>query len=91
MSILTIGKVLKCIREEQGLSQEDFGALFGRAQRDISFFEADRAVPHKEFLNAVAVRFNDEVLSAYICGERDRDHINMAVMQAMRTGKIVYA
>ncbi len=91
MSILTIGKLLKCIREEQGLSQEQFASLFGRAQRDISFFEADRAVSHKEFLNAVAVRFNDEVLSAYICGERDRDHINMAVMQFAKTGEMTYA
>ena len=88
---MTIGKLLKCIREEQGLSQEAFGVLFGRSQRDISFFETDRAIPSKEFLDAVAADTGDDVLTAYICGERDRDVIRWAVRNSLRTGTTVYA
>ena len=88
---MTIGKVIKCIREEQGLSQVAFGEMFGRSQRDISFFESDRAVPGKEFLNAVAARFDDDILAAIICGERDRDWLRTAVKQSVNSGEMVYA
>lgn len=88
---MTIGRVLKCIREEMGLSQEAFGALFSRSQRDISFFESDRVVPSKEFLDAVAGYTGDDVLTAYICGERDRDMIRSAVRNSIRTGRTLYA
>ena len=88
---MTIGKLLKCIREEMGLSQEAFGERYGRSQRDVSFFETDRVVPSKEFLDAVAADTGDDVLTAYICGERDRDMIRWAVRNSVRSGTNVYA
>lgn len=88
---MTLGKLLRCIREEQRMSQAEFGALFGRQQRDISFFETDNMVPPRDFLNAVAAHTGDEVLAAYICGERDRDMIRSAVEHSVRKGVIQYA
>jgi len=88
---LTLGKLLRYIREEQKLSQEAFGTLFNRCQKDISFYEADRVTPTREFLNAVAAYTGDEVLAAYICGERDRDMIRTAVERSIRTGEMQYA
>lgn len=88
---MTLGKLLRCIREEQGMSQAAFGELFLRTQRDISFYEADRVIPPREFLNAIAAHTGDEVLAAYICGERDRDMIRSAVEHSVRKGVIQYA
>ena len=58
MDIIEIGKRIKEIRTEQGLSQQKFGELLSVSQDTISLWENGRAVPTAEFLIAIARRFD---------------------------------
>lgn len=56
-----IGKRIKEIRTENGLSQEKFGALLSVSQDTISLWEKGKSVPTTEFLIAIATNFDVSV------------------------------
>ena len=61
MDMKEIGKRIKEIRIEQGLSQQQFGALLSVSQDTVSLWENGKAVPTAEFLIAVAQQFDVSV------------------------------
>ena len=69
MDIIKIGKRIKEIRIDQGLSQQSFGALLSVSQDTVSLWEKGKSVPTAELLVAIAVRF--EVSVDYILCLRD--------------------
>ena len=69
MDMVGIGKRIKEIRIEHGLSQQKFGALLSVSQDTVSLWEKGKSVPTTEFLIALAKQF--EVSVDYILGLRD--------------------
>ena len=61
MDMEQIGKRIKEIRIENGLSQEKFGALLSVSQDTISLWEKGKSVPTAEFLIAIAQQFDVSV------------------------------
>lgn len=61
MDMEQIGKRIKEIRTENGLSQEKFGALLSVSQDTISLWEKGKSVPTTEFLIAIATKFDVSV------------------------------
>ena len=70
MDIIEIGKRIKEIRTEQGLSQQKFGELLSVSQDTISLWENGKAVPTAEFLIAIAQRF-DVSIDYILCLKND--------------------
>ena len=58
---LGIGKRIKEIRTDNGLSQEKFGQTLSVSQDTISLWEKGKSVPTTEFLIAIARQFNVSV------------------------------
>lgn len=56
-----IGKRIKEIRIENGLSQQKFGAELSVSQDTISLWENGKSLPTTEFLIAMAKRFDVSV------------------------------
>ena len=56
-----IGKRIKEIRTENGLSQEKLGALLSVSQDTVSLWEKGKSVPTAEFLIAIAQQFDVSV------------------------------
>lgn len=61
MDMESIGKRIKEIRLEHGLSQEKFGELLSVSQDTISLWEKGKSVPTAEFLIAIAQQFDVSV------------------------------
>ena len=61
MDMEQIGKRIKEIRTENGLSQEKFGALLSVSQDTVSLWEKGKSVPTAEFLIAIAQKFEVSV------------------------------
>ncbi len=61
MNMEGIGKRIKEIRLDCGLSQEKFGDLFSVSQDTISLWENGKSVPTTEFLIAIAKQFDVSV------------------------------
>ena len=61
MEMERIGKRIKEIRLEQGLSQQKFGALLLVSQDTVSLWEKGKSVPTTEFLIAIATKFDISV------------------------------
>ena len=61
MNIQEIGKRIKEIRMEQGLSQQQFGALLSVSQDTVSLWENGKSVPMAEVLIAMAEQFDVSV------------------------------
>ena len=61
MDMVQIGKRIKEIRTENGLSQEKFGALLSVSQDTVSLWEKGKSIPTAEFLIAMAVQFDVSV------------------------------
>lgn len=58
MDMIGIGKRIKEIRVEHGLSQQRFGELLSVSQDTISLWEKGKSVPTTEFLVAISQRFD---------------------------------
>jgi len=56
-----IGKRIREIRTEQGLSQQKFGELLSVSQDTVSLWEKGKSVPTAEFLIAMSQRFEISV------------------------------
>ena len=56
--MINIGKRIKEIRTEHGLSQQKFGALLCVSQDTVSLWEKGKSVPTTEFLISIAKQFN---------------------------------
>ena len=69
MEMQLIGKRIKEIRTENGLSQQSFGALLSVSQDTVSLWEKGKSVPTTEFLIAIAEKF--EVSVDYILCLKD--------------------
>lgn len=69
MDMINIGKRIKEIRIERGLSQERFGNALSVSQDTISLWEKGKSVPTAEYLIAMAKQF--DVSSDYILGLKD--------------------
>ena len=54
----SIGKRIKEIRMENGLSQQRFGQLLSVSQDTISLWEKGKSLPTTEFIIAIAKTFN---------------------------------
>ena len=61
MDMEKIGKRIKEIRTEHGLSQQKFGAILSVSQDTISLWEKGKSVPTTEFLIAIATQFEVSV------------------------------
>ncbi len=61
MDMEQIGKRIKEIRTENGLSQEKLGALLSVSQDTVSLWEKGKSVPTAEFLIAIAQQFDVSV------------------------------
>lgn len=64
-----IGKRIKEIRTENGLSQQKFGEMLSVSQDTVSLWEKGKSVPTTEFLIAIAKKF--EVSVDYILCLKD--------------------
>ena len=58
MDMISIGKRIKEIRIEHGLSQQKLGELLSVSQDTISLWEKGKSVPTTEFLIAIAKKFD---------------------------------
>lgn len=61
MEMESIGKRIKEIRLEHGLSQEKFGNILSVSQDTVSLWEKGKSVPTTEFLIAIATKFDVSV------------------------------
>ena len=61
MDMMNIGKRIKEIRMEHGLSQQKFGELLSVSQDTISLWEKGKSVPTTEFLIDIAKQFDISV------------------------------
>ena len=61
MDMQNIGKRIKELRLERGLSQENFGKLLSVSQDTISLWEQGKSVPTAEFLITIATNFDVSV------------------------------
>ena len=61
MDMKEIGKRIKEIRLEQGLSQQKFGERLSVSQDTVSLWEKGKSVPTAEFLIAIATQFEVSV------------------------------
>lgn len=61
MDMQRIGKRIREIRTEQGLSQQKFGELLSVSQNTVSLWEKGKSVPTAEFLIAMSQRFEISV------------------------------
>ena len=64
MDMKSIGKRIKEIRLERGLSQQKFGELLSVSQDTISLWEKGKSVPTTEYLISIATKF--EITVDYI-------------------------
>ena len=58
MDMMGIGKRIKEIRVEHGLSQQKFGELLSVSQDTVSLWEKGKSVPTTEFLVAISQQFD---------------------------------
>ena len=56
--MVSIGKRIKEIRTDNGLSQQKFGAVLAVSQDTVSLWEKGKSVPTTEFLIAIAKQFD---------------------------------
>lgn len=61
MDMKNIGKRIKEIRVESGLSQERFGNILSVSQDTVSLWEKGKSVPTAEYLIAMAKHFDVSV------------------------------
>lgn len=61
MNMINIGKRIKEIRVESGLSQERFGDILSVSQDTISLWEKGKSAPTAEYLIAIAKQFDVSV------------------------------
>ena len=61
MRMEDIGKRIKEIRLEQGLSQEKFGKILSVSQDTVSLWEKGKSLPVTELLIAIATKFDVSV------------------------------
>ena len=61
MDMQSIGKRIKEIRTESGLSQQKFGEELSVSQDTISLWENGKSLPTTEFLIAMSKRFDVSV------------------------------
>ena len=61
MNMESIGKRIKEIRTENGLSQQKFGAALSVSQDTISLWENGKSLPTTEFLISIAKTFHVSV------------------------------
>ena len=64
MDMIGIGKRIKEIRIEHGLSQQKFGKMLSVSQDTVSLWEKGKSVPTTEFLVEISKKF--EVSTDYI-------------------------
>jgi len=88
---LTIGDVIRYIRQTNNLSQEDMAEKIGSSQYELSRVERGRIDPDRTLLNRIANTFDSEVVKAYICGIRDKQYIEFAINESRKTGQKTYA
>ena len=69
MDMISVGKRIKEIRVESGLSQERFGNALSVSQDTVSLWEKGKSVPTAEYLIAIAKQF--DVSADYILGLKD--------------------
>ena len=66
MDMILIGKRIKDIRKENGLSQQKLGEILAVSQDTISLWEKGKSVPTAEYLIAIAKQF--DISTDYILG-----------------------
>ena len=61
MDMIRIGKRIREIRTERGLSQEKMGEALAVSQDTISLWEKGKSIPTAEYLIAIAQQFDVSV------------------------------
>ena len=54
---MTIGNILKSLRKQNGLTQEDLAKLLGTANSTVSMYERDARIPDLETMRTIAEIF----------------------------------
>ena len=72
-----IGSRIKSIRQEKGMTLEEFGKLFGAGKGLVSRWENGLSIPNPERLKSIA-KIGDMTVSQLLHGERGGSHYNGA-------------
>lgn len=65
----TLSNRIRCLRQDHGLTQEEFGKLFGVVKSTVSLYENGRSVPNDQIKTEMCRHFN--VSMDYLLGLTD--------------------
>lgn len=68
---MNIGKIIKELREERGMSQDKLAQMIGVTQDSISLWEKNKRIPNTPYIIALCKIFN--VTSDYLLGLENDD------------------
>ena len=77
ITIMTIGKRIRHLREKKGYTQAEFGKLLGLSDKAVSTWENDTKVPRMSTLKNIAELFN--VPTSYLVGDKEQKNHRGAV------------
>jgi len=72
---MTLGKRLKTIREDNGLTQEELAKKMGVSQRTVSSWECDRNIPDMNTYKHLSEIYDCSI--AYITGTKESRELSM--------------
>lgn len=77
-----IGSRIKSIRQEKGMTLEEFGKLFGAGKGLVSRWENGLSTPNPERLKSIA-KIGDMTVSQLLHGERGGSHYNWEAIEEL--------
>ncbi|HEM3634298.1 TPA: helix-turn-helix transcriptional regulator [Streptococcus suis] len=77
-----IGLRIKSIRQDKGMTLEEFGKLFGAGKSNVSKWENGITVPNAERLKAIA-KIGDMTVEQLLHGEQGKSHYNWEAIESM--------
>ena len=77
-----IGSRIKSIRQEKGMTLEEFGKLFGAGKGLVSRWENGLSIPNPERLKSIA-KIGDMTVSQLLHGERGGSHYNWEAVEEL--------
>ncbi|KEK24736.1 helix-turn-helix domain-containing protein [Bacillus gaemokensis] len=69
-----IGEIIKKLRKEKNITQEQLGNVIGVSKMAISYFEKGKKAPGRETLEKIADYFN--ITTDYLLGRSDDPELN---------------
>lgn len=72
---MKVGRFLKCLREEEGYSQDEWAYIFGVSAAYVGRVERSKVtdidLDLKRYLHSIQFKYDSEVLGSIICGLND--------------------